>query len=241
MGLKEALSNDMGKLTDLVGGPKEEIKEEPETGESAAESLEKAFRGESGKKILKSIVEDLKEIEREFKPGELEDVAASQFRQSREFVRRLGSKLPPGVKASMDDDSLVTMTMKTEKGDKIDVYFSPKRGFHFNVNGSTDIGTVKDPDARVQVALAVRSLFRATKESLPEGSVMRTAAHMGDGKGQRRIDIYNSLGFNLPDRNGNMFGTVGPGRKLTPTDQNTWADQARNRESPFFSETQNRV
>lgn len=247
--LRETLSKDMGKLTHLVAGPKETASgtsestptPEPKTKEpkQSSGSLESAFQGEEGKALYKSILDDLEEIKSEFKPGEMQDVAASQFRQSREFAKRLESSLPPGVKAKMDEkeDHMIVMTTKTKSGDEVKVFFSPKRGFHFQVNGETDAGSVTDPEARVQVTLAVRSIFRATASSLPQGSVMRTAAHMEDGKGQRRIDIYNGkLGFSLPDGEGNMYGRVGSGRRLESSDRDGWVDQARDRSAVFFSE-----
>lgn len=242
--LRETLSEDMGKLTHLVAAPAPSAPAPAPQIEKPEDPLESAFQGERGKKLYKSILDDLEEIKDEFKPGEMQDVAASQFRQSREFARRLQSNLPPEVKAKVDEKEahMIVMTTKTKSGDEVKVFYSPKRGFHFQVNGETDAGTVTDPKAQVQVTLAVRSMFKATANSLPEGSIMRTAAHMDDGKGQKRIDIYNGkLGFSLPDGDGNMYGKVGKGKRLESSDRNGWADQARDRSAVFFAEADSDV
>jgi hypothetical protein len=251
--LKGAVSSGIGKLKGMLGGggsgeekPKESAKaitpsvtpKDKKIKEENAQKVEDAFKGDKGKKLFVGMHNDLKEpLKGELSPDEIKEMAASHYRESREFMRRLSDGLPPGTKMDISEYGKVKLSMKTKTGDKVEVKYSPKSGFHFSVNGSHDAGTVKSKEGQLQVTLAVRNLFRSTIAALPEGSSLFTMAYEGDGKGGKRQEIYGKLGFNKPDSDGLMFGRVGSSRRsLTPTDRNTWADQARTRNAVLFSE-----
>lgn len=246
--LREGLSKGVGKAKQLVNGLKgssqssEEQKAPPPTHlvpKSENNPLADAFQGKDGKKMYNNILEGLQELKGELKPEEIQDLAASHFRQSREFANRLDKNIPQGTKTSIREEDgkiMAMMSTRTKNGDLIEAVFSPKAGFHFVVNGSHDIGTITDPKSQVLVTLAVRSLFKAVAKSLPEGAVMRTVANMNDVRGDRRVEIYNKVGFRLPDKNDNMWGKVVSGGKLVPSSQDEWANTARDRSSAFFTE-----
>jgi hypothetical protein len=200
------------------------------------EALNKAFKGTSGKELLARTTSDLWSILPDTPRKEIKKIAESQLKQSRKFMRRLSSNLPENTKVLIAGEDF-RMATKTKSGDRVDVYFSPKKGFHFSVNGSFDTGTVKTREGKVQVAYAVRSLYDATVRSLPEGAVIRTRANMKDGLGERRIEIYNKLGFSLPtNAGGDMFGVVGPNNTVSPSSREAWKEQRKLPSSVFFSE-----
>lgn len=253
--LRNSVSSGVGKLKNMLGGggsgeerPKESAGEltpkvtskERKIKEDNSRNVEDTFKGERGRKFFKGIYEDLSEsLKNEFPQDQIKDLASSHYRQSREFMRKLADGLPPGVKMTLTDSDKVKLSGKTKSGDKVVVTYSPKTGFHFSVNDSYKVGTVSTREGQLQVAMMVRSLFRSTISALPEGASLFTMAFAADGKGKEREDIYGKLGFSKPKGDEDlMFGRVGSNRRsLTPTDRNTWADQARTRNAVLFSET----
>lgn len=210
---------------DKVGGSRE-----------SKNALNNAFKGGKGKSFLRSSIADGKLYSYDKADREIKEIAKGQLKQNKEFMGRLGNNLPENVKILIAGQ-IIQMSFKTDSGDRVAVYFSPKRGFHFNVNGSDNAGTVKTREGQIQVASAVRSLYNATVRSLPEGSVIRTRAHMADGLGESRIKIYNKLGFSLPtNAGGDMFGVVGPNNTVTPSSREAWKEQGKLSSSVFFSE-----
>lgn len=185
-------------------------------------ALEKAFKGAIGKELLEDRFIELKTTLPDTPIKELKKLAASQMRSNQKFASRLSNNLPQGVNVFYFN-GFVVMRTRVQSGDKIEVVFSPRSGFHFTVNGTHDAGSVKTRKGQIQVASAVKTLYNATVRSLPEGAVLRTGAHMADGKGEKRVKIYNGLGFSLPSgENGLMFGKVGAGNTVSPTDEGAW-------------------
>lgn len=252
--LGELVSGAVGKLkgfvSNLLGKPKTIEKEVkvPEgsykvRGSGKAEgdvrgrrSLIDAFSGKKGRQNLSRHIESLKLYLYDKSDKEVKQIAKSQFKENKNFVKRLSRNLPSGVGVIVGGQ-IIQMSAKTGTGDRVAVYYSPKIGFHFSVNGSNDVGTVKTRRGQIQVTSLVRSLYDATVRSLPEGAVLRTRAHTEDGRGEKRTSIYNKLGFSAPGKAGEeMFGVVGPGNTVSPSSKQSWRDQRRSPSSVYFNE-----
>lgn len=209
-------------------------------GEISRESkneLNGAFRGGREREFIKESVRYGKSTLIDKTDKEIKEIAKGQLNQNKEFMKRLGSNLPENIRVIVGGN-ILQMSVKTDSGDRVAVYYSPKIGFHFNVNGTVDVGTVKTREGQVQVASTVRSIYDATVRSLPEGSVIRTRAHTADGLGERRVAIYNKLGFSKPDELGDMFGVVGSDNTVSPSSKKAFREQRKSASSVFFSEPQ---
>lgn len=199
--------------------------------------IRKAFKGKKFKDQIQWLL-DLSVSSLPTTPyKERREIAISQLKQSRKFAGLLERNLPSNIRAYVADH-FVQMFVKTESGDRVLAQYSPRSGFHFMVNNTHDIGSVKTKEGRVQVALAVRSIYDSVIRSLPEGSVIRTRANTEDGMGDRRTEIYNKLGFSLPSvKGGDMYGIKGPGNVVSPSSREAHLRQSGNPESVYFSES----
>ena len=154
------------------------------------------------------------------------------------FVEDLSRNLPEGAKITQRD-GILTVRLTTRFGDIVRSMYSPSIGFHFSVNDSNDIGTVKGGRAaELSVAKAAGALFNATMATLPPGTPVKTSAHTADGGGAKRTSIYVKKGFSEPEKiGGPMYGITGPDGKLRPA---TWEDYVKAMDDPNtmkFSET----
>lgn len=156
--------------------------------------------------------------------------------ENRAFADRLESSLPRGFKTDFEDDGII-LTKKTKSGDKVVVSFSPSNGFHFNVNGTVDAGTVKNRRAQLEVAMSVRDAYNSVVKALPEGAIIKTAAWGGDGKGEGRKNAYVRLGFSKPEKEGgDMFAVKLEGNRMAPANGEQYDAKAKEVGSLWFAE-----
>ena len=163
------------------------------------------------------------------------DLAKSRLPEVQKFIVSLRNSLPEGSKLLSDKTNL-NIRLITESGDKVDVYFSPKKGFHFRVNDEVAIGSVKTEEGKKQVIKAVREIFGVVSSALPVGGVMKTKAIM-DEKGSRRITLYKRMGFSDPvPPKGWMYAVKNPDGKIRPAPQEVFDSYANSPGNLFFSE-----
>lgn len=147
----------------------------------------------------------------------------------------LPRNIPKGVKVT-SEGNIIFATFKTKSKDKVEVSFSPRLGFHFRVNGQISAGSVKSKEGRVQVSIGVLRVFGGVVKSMPEGSVFRTKAYMGDEKGVKRVALYRKAGFSKPGEKGWMYAIKGKDGKLTPATKEQYDLFSASADSVFFSE-----
>lgn len=163
------------------------------------------------------------------------DLAKSRLPEVQKFIVSLRNSLPEGSKLLSDKTNL-NIRLITESGDKVDVYFSPRKGFHFRVNDEVAIGSVKTEEGKKQVIKAVREIFGVVSSALPVGGVMKTKAIM-DEKGSRRITLYKRMGFSDPvPPKGWMYAVKNPDGKIRPAPQEVFDSYANSPGNLFFSE-----
>lgn len=240
--LPSMLNDTLSKVSQKITGAQAEIPEgsyksrQPEKrfliGKTA---LQKAFSNKN-EPMLKGRIKELMGALPDTPLKQIGKIGDSQARQNRQFARRLSRNLPKGTSAFLWE-GVVNIAAKTSEGDRVLVQYSPKGGFHFTVNGSNDVGTVKTRRGQIAVSFLVRDIYDATVRSLPQGSVLMTRANMRDGKGEKRVSIYGKLGFSLPEvEGGQMYGVVGPRGTVSNSNEMSWKAQSTLPNTVFFSE-----
>lgn len=165
------------------------------------------------------------------------EMAKSRLENVRNFLKNLKSSLPEGSELTSSKNTL-GIGYVTKSGDKVDVSFSPKGGFHFRVNGQLSAGSVTTEEGKKQVSRIVKEIFKAVIASLPEGATIKTKAHM-DEDGMKRVAIYKRLGFSNPvPPKGWQFAVKLPSGKMSPTSQENYEDFSKNSGNLFFSEVE---
>ena len=163
------------------------------------------------------------------------ELAKSRVPEVKKFLSNLEGKLPQGSRLLSDKTNL-NIRFLTDSGDKVDVYFSPKKGFHFRVNDQVAIGSVKTKEGQQQVIKAVREIFAAVSSSLPTGAVMKTKAIM-DEKGSRRVTLYKRMGFSDPvPPKGWMYAVKEENGKVRPAHPDVFDSYSNSSGTLFFSE-----
>lgn len=255
--IPEILSNSLRKVSDLISRIKEKV------APSTFENFEVAQLNRLAKKLKSSSInngstlnlvdrDDRKRLNSVKKALEdepnnpemkkyyrvLRDQLKEKLLKNVKFVENLSKNLPEGAKI-IQREGILTVMLTTRFGDVVRSVYSPRIGFHFSVNDSHDIGTVKGGRAaELSVAKAAGSLFNATMATLPPGTPVKTSAHTADGGGAKRTAIYVKKGFSEPEKlGGPMYGITGPDGKLRPA---KWGDYVKATDDPNtmrFSET----
>ena len=157
----------------------------------------------------------------------------------KEFLSSLESELPSDTELSVTTiGKQVKMSTQTDKGNKIDVTFSPSEGLHFKVNGSYRNAGIKDKEERREIVSKVKGIYGGLFRSLPTGSTITTNALTEDGGGAKREEAFQKLGFSKPKTSGaSMFSTKQADGSMAPGKRSSWADQMSSRDALWFAES----
>lgn len=142
--------------------------------------------------------------------------------------------LPKNTKASVNTLGELVLSNKVGKN-TVQITFNMAGGFNYTVNGSYDMGTVKDKKDQVRVALAVKNNYDAFVKSLPSGTVIKTSAYNEDGNGDYRSKAYMRIGFGAPDRSGYMWSKK-EGDRMVPSSSSESENSSNNPDTVYFSE-----
>jgi hypothetical protein len=160
------------------------------------------------------------------------------------IIQTLSNSLTDKDKVSWQDSDrsgiLLKVESSTSHGDAVNISYSPSLGFSFKINNSQDAGSVTDRKAQIDAAFTVRRIFKGLIKALPEGSVIKAAAHTQDGKGEGRTNAYVAVGFSRPRKlGGNMFSIKMPDGSMKPATEKAYRAQKESDEiyMSFFSES----
>lgn len=196
---------------------------------SDSKKIDDLYDGRIDKLRKSGLMEKVNQLTKE------KELAKSRLPKVQKFLVNLREKLPEGA-TLLSDKTNLNIRLITESGDKLDVYFSPRKGFHFRVNDQVSIGSVKTKEGQQQIIKAVRELFGTVSSALPVGGVMKTKAIM-DEKGSRRITLYKRMGFSDPvPPKGWMFAVKGPDGKIRPAPPEVFNSYSDSPGNMFFSE-----
>jgi hypothetical protein len=187
------------------------------------------------------LIKKNKKLKAAEKKARLEDneLRVQQAERNREFAEKLKKELPKGMSADVGVFGGVIISSKTKGGNTVAVDFSPTNGFNFNINGQFDVGQIKDRREQIEVALKVKQAYDAVIRSVPAGTIIKTAAHADDGKGEARTKAYVRMGFSSPKEIGDdMFALKTADGAMVPASGGSEAHQAqrKSRDSIWFTE-----
>lgn len=164
-------------------------------------------------------------------------LALRQAENNQKFLSELKKKVPKGVELRVTGHSGIVMLSKTKEGNIVTVTHSPQDGFNFKVNGDYASGTVKDRREQVKIAYTVKSCWDSLVQCLPEGTIVKTSAWDGDGRGEARERAYMRVGFSKGDeRDGYMYSQKTRGTMRPVADREAYLAQKKDPESIYFAE-----
>lgn len=167
-------------------------------------------------------------------------VAKTTLRQAennRKFLSDLEKKVPQGVELRVTGLSGIVLLAKTKGGNAVTVTYSPNDGFNFMVNGKYSAGVVTDRREQVETSLIVKKCWDSVVQTLPEGTIVKTAAWDGDGKGASREKAYMRVGFSKGDEtDGYMYSQKTNGKMRPTTDKEAYEAQDEDPNAIYFSE-----
>ena len=171
------------------------------------------------KKVTGSERRERKALERKVEEEKREARKAEAVRRkanTEDMVGRVKKDAPAGTTVKDTGGSLM-LSRTTKSGHKIDYLLARNGNVEFTVNGSWNVGSVKDRKEQVEVALSVRRMHEAVVKNLKPGHTIWTNAWVEDGKGESREKAYEAMGFSKAQGYDNtMVGRKTESGKIRP-------------------------